>query len=86
MTLTFSSEGIARLSFLGGRARSMRWSIGRDGHLYAEVDGKSSVVVARLDGRQLTLAIDGRQATFVKQGRISLSAFPSAPTKKVRGN
>lgn len=64
MSVTFMPDGTMVATFMGGRQRQGRWSIGPDGKLRADATGSPEPVDAWIAGDTLTIAQQGEAAAF----------------------
>ena len=64
MSMTFMPDGTMVATFLGGRQRQGRWSIGSDGKLRADATGTGGAADAWIAGNTLTISQDGEAAAF----------------------
>ncbi len=64
MSVTFMPDGTMVATFLGGRQRQGRWSIGPDGKLRADATGSPEPVDAWIANNTLTISQGGEAAAF----------------------
>ena len=64
MSVTFMPDGTMVATFLGGRQRQGRWSVGADGKLHADATGSSGAADAWIAGDTLTISQEGGSAAF----------------------